>query len=63
MAAQHAGRAVLAHARDFDQRRGHRHDDRRGDVQTPAMVRHRHAVITGAGGDDAALGFFTRQRQ
>ena len=63
MAAQHVGRAVLAYARDFDQRRGHRHDDRGGDIQAPAVIRHCHAVIAGAGGDHAALGFFGRQRQ
>ena len=27
------------------------------------MIRHRHAVITGAGGDHATLGFLWRQRQ
>ena len=61
IAAQDGLRAVLAYPRDFDQRRKHRHDDGCGDIEPMAVERQRHAVIAGAGGDHAAITFFSRQ--
>src|SRR4029077_21199384 len=63
LAAEDTLRAVLAHAADFNERRVDWHDDGCRYIQPPAVKRDSHAVVAGAGGDDASFGFFRGQQE
>ncbi len=61
VAVQHGARAIAAHRRDLDLRRGARHDDQRLDPAFAGAQRHALRVITRRGGDHAAGTFLVGQ--